>query len=116
MATVRGDLGARWEALVAAMLGASAATYGNEDGAKRAFGSTSLKTGGRIFAMLVNDRLVVKLPARRVEELVTQGVGERFDPGHGRIQKEWLSLYSSDPEQWHALAVESEAFVGKHSR
>lgn len=44
------------------MLADGAATYGNEGGAQRAFGSTSLKTDGKIFAMLVTDRLVVKLP------------------------------------------------------
>jgi hypothetical protein len=106
----------RWEALVATMLAEGSATYGNEGGAQRAFGSTSLKTAGKIFAMLVKDRLVVKLPARRVEELVADGVGERFDPGHGRIQKEWLSVRGDDPEEWRALAQESEAFVGKRSR
>jgi hypothetical protein len=104
---------ARWEALVATMLAEGSTTYGNEGGAQRAFGSTSLKTDGKIFAMLVKDRLVVKLPARRVEELVTDGVGERFDPGHGRIQKEWLSVRGDDPGEWQALAVESEAFVAK---
>jgi hypothetical protein len=106
----------RWEALVATMLAESSATYGNEGGAQRAFGSTSLKTDGKIFAMLVKDRLVVKLPARRVEELVADGVGERFDPGHGRIQKQWLSVLGDDPGEWHALAAESEAFVAKRAR
>jgi hypothetical protein len=106
----------RWEALVAAMLADGGATYGNEGGAQRAFGSTSLKTDGKIFAMLVKDRLVVKLPAARVEELVSQDIGERFDPGHGRIQKEWLSVRGADPERWRALATESEAFVAKRRR
>jgi TfoX/Sxy family transcriptional regulator of competence genes len=106
----------RWEALVATMLAEGAATYGNAGGAQRAFGSTSLKTDGKIFAMLVKDRLVVKLPAARVEELAGQGVGERFDPGHGRIQKEWLSVRGADPDQWRALATESEAFVAKRQR
>lgn len=106
----------RWEALVATMLAEGDATYGNAGGAQRAFGSTSLKTDGKIFAMLVKDRLVVKLPAARVAELVGQGVGERFDPGHGRIQKEWLSVSGSDPVAWHSLATESEAFVARRQR
>jgi TfoX/Sxy family transcriptional regulator of competence genes len=103
----------QFAALVETMLARSDATYGADDskGARRAFGSTSLKTGGRIFAMLVKDRLVVKLPAKRVEELVVQGAGERFDPGHGRIQKEWLSVYSESPDDWLALATEAETFV-----
>jgi hypothetical protein len=109
-------IGERWESLVAAMLAERGSTYGNAGGPQRAFGSTSLKTGGKIFAMLVKDRLVVKLPAARVEALVDQGIGERFDPGHGRIQKEWLSVRGADPEQWRALATESEAFVAKRQR
>ena len=48
----------RWAALVETMLAQGAATYGS-DGPQRAFGSTSLKTDGKIFAMLVKDRLVV---------------------------------------------------------
>jgi len=105
------DATERWEALVADLLAEGSATYGNEGGAQRAFGSTSLKTGGKIFAMLVKDRLVVKLPAARVEELVEGGAGQRFDPGHGRIQKQSLAVHGLDPDQWRALASESAAFV-----
>jgi hypothetical protein len=106
----------RWEALVATMLTEGHATYGNDGGAKRAFGSTSLKTDGRIFAMLVRDHLVVKLPATRVQALVDEGAGERFDPGHGRIQKEWVVVTGDDPDVWHALATESERFVARRDR
>jgi hypothetical protein len=110
------DAADRWEALVATILAEGSATYGNEGGPQRAFGATSLKTDGKIFAMLVKDRLVVKLPAARVSELAVEGVGERFDPGHGRIQKEWLSVSGSDPDAWRALATESEAFVARRAR
>jgi hypothetical protein len=110
------DAAERWEALVATMLAEGGATYGNEGGAKRAFGATSLKTDGRIFAMLVKDHLVVKLPAARVQALVDERAGERFDPGHGRIQREWLVVAGVDPEAWHALATESERFVARRDR
>ena len=102
----------RFAALVEAMLGRPGTTYGSDgSGPKRAFGSTSLKSNGKIFAMLVKGRLVVKLPARRVTELVASGTGERFDPGHGRIQKQWLAVASDDEATWLTLATESEAFV-----
>lgn len=102
----------RWTTLVGTMLTASQATYGaSGSGPQRAFGSTSLKTNGKIFAMLVNGRLVVKLDRRRVDELVASGAGTRFDPGHGRVMKEWLDLESDSDEAWLALATESEAFV-----
>ena len=103
----------RWEKVVATMLERSNATYGADEslGARRAFGATSLKANGKIFAMLVKDKLVVKLPRKRVDELVDAGVGERFDPGHGRIQKQWLSIFSQEPGEWLDLATQSEEFV-----
>jgi hypothetical protein len=42
--------------------------------------------------MLSKGRLVVKLPRQRIDALVATGAGERFDPGHGRLMKEWLPL------------------------
>jgi hypothetical protein len=106
----------RWAALVETMLGAPETTYGSSgSGPQRAFGSTSLKTNGKIFAMLVHERLVVKLPAARVEVLVEDGTGRRFDPGHGRIQREWLDLDMDEYATWIALATESEAFVARRN-
>ncbi len=97
------------------MLGRPDTTYGGgAAGPQRAFGATSLKTNGKIFAMLVNGVLVVKLAAPRVNALIAEGVGTRFDPGHGRLMKEWLSVEeASDDEAWLALATESEAFVAR---
>ena len=103
----------RWASLVETMLAQGAATYGS-DGPQRAFGSTSLKTDGKIFAMLVKDRLVVKLDRRRVDALVAADQGERFDPGHGRLMKEWLSVAEqASDEAWLELADEAETFVAK---
>ena len=110
------DATERWEQLVADILAEGTASYGNEDGPKRAFGATSLKTDGRIFAMLVKGRLVVKLPAPRVAELVEAGAGERFDPGHGRVQKEWLSVAADDESTWRSLASEAETYVARRGR
>jgi hypothetical protein len=75
------------------------------------FGSTSLKTGGRIFAMLSNDHLVVKLPAVRVAELIASGAGGPFDANKGRPMKEWLTVHSATLDEWLALAREAREFV-----
>ena len=104
----------RWAALVDTMLATSEATYGSTgSGPRRALGATSLKTNGKIFAMLVKGRLVVKLDRKRVDELVVSGAGRNFDPGHGRLQKEWLVVESDSDDTWLELATESEAFVAK---
>jgi hypothetical protein len=75
------------------------------------FSSNSvLNVNGKIFAMLVREKLVVKLPRAKVEELVSNGKGERFDPGHGRLMKEWVSIRSEETG-WIALAQEAYRFV-----
>lgn len=103
----------RYAALVAAFRDAPGVTSA-EDGPQAAnrFGATALKTGGKIFAMMTKDRLVVKLPRDRVEALIASGDGERFDPGHGRVMKEWLSLDPASGEDWEVLAREALGFVG----
>ena len=105
----------QFDRLVEAMLARSEASYGSDvsRGARRSFGATSLKAGGKIFAMLVKDRLVVKLPSQRVDELVAAGIGMGFDPGHGRIQKEWVTVASIDYDDWLSLATESETYLGR---
>ena len=77
----------------------------------RMFGSTGLKVGGKIFAMLVKGKLVVKLPKHRVDELIADGRGSAFATGHGRVMKEWVALDPSDADQWIRLSQEARAFV-----
>jgi hypothetical protein len=73
--------------------------------------SEGLRIRNKIYAMLVNDELVVKLPKARVDELADRGVGRRFEPGTGRVMKEWLSVPASASRRWKALVVEAKAFV-----
>jgi hypothetical protein len=56
-------------------------------------------------------KFVVKLPRQRIDILVAAGQGERFDPGHGRLMKEWLTLAPSSDEEWLSLAREAREFV-----
>jgi TfoX/Sxy family transcriptional regulator of competence genes len=73
-----------------------------------------LKVNGKIFAMLPRGSFVVKLPRARVDELVAEGVGAHFDPGHGRLMKEWIAIDGHD-DRWLSLARESYAFVKKRA-
>ncbi|SRR5258708_11320302 len=79
---------------------------------KKGFGSSALQVGGKIFAMINSKgRFVVKLPRQRVDALIAAGEGEHFDPGHGRVMKEWLTLEPTTQEQWLSLAREAMDFV-----
>jgi TfoX/Sxy family transcriptional regulator of competence genes len=79
---------------------------------KKMFGSTGLSIGGKVFAMQVKGNLVVKLPRERVEALILSGMGEHFDPGHGRLMKEWVAVPPTTEDEWLTLAEESRDFVG----
>lgn len=75
------------------------------------FGSPGLKVQGKVFAMLVRGKLVVKLSKDRVDALVAAGDGEYFDPGHGRLMKEWVAI-GEPGAAWPRLAREACRFVG----
>ena len=97
----------RFEQLIATFLADPSVSTGT------GFGSTpGLRVRGRIFAMLANDELVVKLPKSRVDELVALGTGARFDPGHGRLMKEWVTIGPEHGAEWRQLAADALAFVG----
>ena len=59
----------------------------------KGFGSTGLKVNGKLFAFISSQgKFVAKLPRERVDELVRAGKGQHFDPGHGRLRKEWVAV------------------------
>lgn len=96
---------AGFQAVVDAFAGDRQVTRG------RMFGSTGLKVAGKVFAMLVKGQFVAKLPKARVDQLVATRTGRHFDPGHGRLMKEWVAL-TGDEERWVGLAREARHFVG----
>jgi hypothetical protein len=74
--------------------------------------SEGLRISNKIYSMLVNGELVVKLPKERVDELVGAGVGRRFEPGTGKVMKEWLGVPASASRRWKGFVAEAKAFVG----
>lgn len=75
------------------------------------FGSSGIKISGKVFAMVVKGKFVAKLPKERVDQLVRSGKAECFDPGHGRLMKEWVALPASACTMWIDLAKEARRFV-----
>ena len=100
----------RYASLVARFAGEKGVTH--DDGASRSFGAGALKSGGKIFAMLVSGALVLKLPRARVDAIVDAGRGTRFDANKGKPMKEWLVLDASHSDaDWLELAREAKVFV-----
>jgi hypothetical protein len=75
------------------------------------FGRSALRWQGKIFAMLVRGRLVVKLPVERVDDLVMAAEGVRFDANKGTPMREWLSLDPGSGLAWLPLAQEALDFT-----
>jgi TfoX/Sxy family transcriptional regulator of competence genes len=73
----------------------------------RMFGSDGLKANGKVFAMNVKGRLVVKLVPDRVQELLASGMAAPFDPGHGRVMREWVAVPNRADVDWLELSREA---------
>src|SRR4029079_19629788 len=94
----------RFAAIVAAFRRDADVTSG------RMMGAVGLKVHGTIFAMFPLGVFVAKPTQARVDERVRLGHGEPFDPGHGRLMKEWVAMRGHD-DTWLALAKEARRFV-----
>jgi hypothetical protein len=71
----------------------------------------ALKVNGKIFAMMSSKGdFVVKLSTERVSELVRVGRGAAFDPGRGRLMKQWL-VVTAGHDFWVPLAHEARQLV-----
>ena len=106
-----GELGSpeeRFEDLVGELLGYPGVT---PPSGGSGFGRSALRWEKKIFAMLVRGRLVVKLPAPRVDALVSGGDGVRFDANKGTPMKEWFSLDPESALAWPSLAREALDFA-----
>jgi hypothetical protein len=75
------------------------------------FGRGAVRFGRKIFVMFVRGRLVLKLPAARVDELVAAGEGVRFDANKGTPMREWFSLLPESELPWLPLATEALDFA-----
>ena len=71
----------------------------------------ALKTKKKMFAMFSKGNYVVKLPKERVEELINSEDGLPYDPGNGRIMKEWVIIPEEHSVRWVELASEAKKFA-----
>ncbi|MFW9824843.1 MAG: hypothetical protein ACFFE4_18020, partial [Candidatus Thorarchaeota archaeon] len=71
----------------------------------------SLKTRKKMFVIFAKGNYVVKLPKARVNELIESGKGQPYDPGNGRIMKEWVIIPEHNSDQWIAYAMEAKEFA-----
>lgn len=76
-------------------------------------GFPCLRVNGDFFASADHKtgNLIIKLSAKKVDEMIESGLGDPFAPA-GRRFKEWVMISDRDPEHWHQLIAEARTFVG----
>jgi len=76
----------------------------------RALKTEGLMVGGKLFAFLMDDHLVLKLPAAEVDALIASIGAHPLSRG-GRPMKEWVRLPPGSETLWLSKATQAKAFV-----
>ena len=71
----------------------------------------SLKIRTKMFVFAKGKNIVLKLPKERVSELLNSGEGLPYDPGNGKIMKEWVIIPPELSKKWVSLTVEAMKFA-----
>lgn len=71
----------------------------------------SLKIKRKMFVFLNKENITVKLPKKRVSELLESGEGLPYDPGSGKIMKEWVTIPLESSDKWTAFVKEGMKFA-----
>jgi hypothetical protein len=77
----------------------------------KALQNMGLMVGGKLFAFLKEDRLVLKLPASQIDILIEAHGAVRFDRNQGKPLKEWVVMPPQSSDIWPALAEDAHRFV-----
>lgn len=76
----------------------------------RALKTEGLMVGGKLFAFMMDEHLVLKLPAAEVDALIAAVGAHRLSRG-GLPMKEWVCLPPASHEMWLTKATDAKAFV-----
>lgn len=71
-------------------------------------GAQGIKKGGKLFVMFMKGDLIVKLPEKRVKEIISIGDGIPYDPGTGKPMKNRVLIPNSKKDLWIRYIEESK--------
>ena len=64
-----------------------------------------------MFVFFGKGKIVLKLPKERVTELLNSKEGLPYDPGTGKIMKEWVIIPEEHSDKWMNLTLEAKQFA-----
>jgi hypothetical protein len=87
-----------------------------EDELGRMLHRPGIKSSGAFYAFTTKGDLVVKLPARRVADLIAAGDGRPCSPRPGHPMRQWVRLAPSSQQECAAYVAEARSFIAKTER
>ncbi len=75
-------------------------------------GAQGMKVGTKMFAMFGKGDLLLKMPPERVAALVAAGRGLPYDPGNGKVMKNYVLIPAAKKRSWIKLCEEAAAAAG----
>lgn len=72
-------------------------------------GAQGMKVGKKMFAMFSKEALLLKMPPERVEALIAAGHGLPYDPGTGKVMKNYVIIPMAKKNLWIKLCEEAAA-------
>ena len=72
-------------------------------------GAQGLKVGSKMIAMFGKGDLLLKLPPERVQAHIAAGRGLPYDPGTGKVLKNYLVVPAAKKRSWIRLCEEAAA-------
>jgi hypothetical protein len=73
-------------------------------------GAQGIKLGKKLIVMFLKGDLLVKLPEKRVLEIIASGEGEPYDPGTGKPMKNWVLIPETQRDLWIGYSEEAKQY------
>jgi hypothetical protein len=75
-------------------------------------GAQGLKVGKKMFAMFSKGDLLLKMPPEQVDALIAAERGLPYDPGNGKVMKNYVLIPAARQSSWIELCEAAAAAAG----
>ena len=76
-------------------------------------GAQGIKRDGKMFVMFLKGNILVKVPPKRVSEIIASGDGQAYDPGTGKPMKNRVLIPQAKKDLWIKYSTEANNILKK---
>ena len=85
-------------------------------GRGKALQNQGLMVDGKLFAFLKGEQLILKLPAKTIDDLIVSHDAIRFERGQGKPMREWICLPAHVTSAWPDLTKQAYDFLALQAK